>query len=954
MNLVQLMAELERDPAKVTLLFGLTLAEYRLLNVAFNKTTDATSKLPKEQKFLAILLIRKFNLDLNGIRELIYEDHNKSVSSSVVNTMKAKVGARLDTAFAAHPALAAKFNAAQLPLVASANRPLTFTTLDKLMETLQFATHQTALVTHRARELSDEWLAAYLNKRVIAKKKTGQRAMEQVLDCLHYDIENGAPVDEYLAWQMATAFGFHAHNSSFAPQTGFGLVQRRESEHPLYYARSQGKHTHGLLFKTLTATNKAQQCLMPKNEALYRILRMEFNKKFTRTLDHYDVNGYKKAGTPAAVSKDLKYFALQFGYAGLRKNPYEITLAGIRFAMRDRTATNVINKVSGDLFYPSQSASPILKVHRAIWQRRMQYYHELVDAIHDDTSQLAYCPDLYRKLTQYRRNNANQIKQFADAAGFQCLKVGYDRNTNTLDIRFYPNKAIPDEANFTLGITNILINYFIGLLNAKLQAAGLEVQAERRQSFAFNRITVTDTVSMTMRVSLGYEPADFVTIFNECLQSFNETLRDCDFTNAKNPTLARGFEVVERPRKEGKVTAKTGIRFFNVMRSNEGQLKSTVLAKAAAAHHADRLTALQAYLASVTSDHFKDQHYRNTVVNVTGIRDRASAENNILVRGLLNNVLKYTFDFLKGAQRIAATTTLPYSYLYHVGKLVKQGLKGKEWLEEHTHYLSSHVYAKTLLLIESMMEHLVSLHTILLQHDKPDVNDKTHVRTLEQVEADYVKNSLHTGALAVEAYFTDNGQQALTTSLLSMIMQVQAQPLPKLYVYGKCYFEFFNNLKENLEIAVHSTVNNAGIICADIREITTFTADIHKMNQAKAVMIDCTHNPCLTDNQVEPAVNALLEKGCFVLLVGSMLKHEQLGLDKFQNGKVVVISPAGKRLAPNVKDELRSISDQSMHPVAAAYFTMINTICQEKIHDAPRVEREAPEALHHIRAVPRL
>lgn len=952
MNIAELMAELQRDPTKITLLFGLTAEEYQRLNAAFRTTKDATSKVPENQKFLAILLLRKFQLDTSAIRQLIYQGDAKSVPAATITTFITKVGARLDKAFTLCPDLAAKFSAAPVTIVASINRPTDMSSLDKLLQSLQIAGHETAVVTHKARVISEAWVDAYLAKRVVVKKKTGQRAMEQVMDCLHYDIENGAPVDEYLAWQMATALSFHAHNSSYAPQTGFGLVQRREFERPLYYARSQSKHTHGELFKALTATKKSDQCLMPKNEALYRVLRVEYNKNFIRTLDHYNNLGYKKPDTPAAVAKGLKYFALQFGYVGLRKNPYEITLTGLRFAMATGTPSAVINKISDHIHYPSAAASPILKVHRAILQRRTRQYHALAADIQELTAELAYYPNLYLKLTRYRRANATQIKNYAATANLNFIKVDYDRNTNTLDIRFYPNKTIPEDANFTLGITNILINYFIGLLNAKLQAAGLEVQAERRQSFAFNRITVTDTVSMTMRVSLGYEPAAFVTVFNECLQSFNETLRECDFTNRHNPALARGFEVVERPRKEGKVTTKTGIRFFNVMRSNEGQLKATVVAKTAVRNQENRLAALQSYLATVTADNYKNAQYENPAVPVVRAIDTASPHDNLLVEGLLNNVMKYTFDFLPQARRIAETTSMPYSYAHHLGSLVKLGFKGLGWLASHNAYSSSHVYAKTLLLIESMLEHLTSLQTLLLQHDKPALNDKTYVRNLEQFEADYVKRSLAIGAAAVDVFFTDNGQQALTTSLVSMIMQVQAQP--KLYAFSKCYYEFFNNLKENLEIPVQPTPRSADIICVDIREIEKLTQDIAHLNQAKAVIIDCTHNPCLSDNQVEPAVQALLEKNCFVVLVSSMLKHEQLGMDKFQNGKIAVLTPRGKNLARNVRDELQSISNQSMHPVAAAYFTMINTICQDKmVHAAPAraVEREAAE---HAPFVPRL
>jgi hypothetical protein len=932
MQIAELYTYLLKNPDQHLAVLGITTAEYQSLKARFGKARG-TKQFNENHKLIAAILIHRYQLTDTSIKNLFFPLADPAISTRVLSKFIGNAKAQLKTGLDALPAVAAHVSPNTALLQYSDSNRHNYHSLDHLLQTIQSAAKPDTLQTSKSLEADDAWMERYLAKKTSDKKKTGQDSFLQMLEALCYDLDDFESKEDYLAWYMAVIFNFNAHLSAYTPITGFGKAQKREMEHPLLYARSQGKHVFGLFYKLLTSANLTAQCLLPKNEPAYKIFRTQFNhREFTKTLGAYNAKGFVAS---AKKPEKASYFALNFAYSGLRQNLYRTTVEGIQYSLATQTADNLVRSTNQILHADTLTQKPIIKLNKEKIQERIKYAHDLIEVLREKMDKKPFYADVYKELTHYRRQNALAIQEAALKLNLKNLKIVYDRNTNTLDISFYPGKVIEDSANYTEGVTNVIINFFIGLLNHKLNKDEIQVQAQRRQSFAFNRVSITDTTSMCMRVSLGYEPPAFINTFVSSLGTLDRLLTEYNFLDKTTPKLAQGFEAYEKPRTKAGKTAKTGNRYLNVMRSTKKQIKSIATAESALAsvdtQHNYESIAFDQYIQALVSFNLTKFEGKLIPVKQSKNNDTLSPNTNVVI-GLLTNVLKVALQRADAARAISADHPLAHSYQLTLTKLTKACFKANSLRKRHTEFSASHVYAKTLLLVEDMLEYLVALDTLKLMHEKT-ANNHQLANQLANLERVNTAHALQQPAENMNVFFTDSGQQALTVSLLALNTQGKTNSI---YAYGKCYYELLNNLKDNMGLSLLTKPNAAEFVYVDIREIDILARDIKNLKCARTVTIDITHNPCLADNGMKDIVDRLLKRNITVVIAGSMLKHEQLGLDKFQNGKLIVLSPPKQALEKNIKEELQSISNEAMHPVAASFFLMVNDICRDKL--APQVK----------------
>lgn len=794
------------------------------------------------------------------------------------------------------------------------------------------------IITNKTRELTDDWIKNYLKKQVTEKKKTGQDNFLLLLSRLINDTHQFESKEDYATWYITIILNAYMHHATYVPAEGYGKSQQREIDHPLLYARSENKHPFWRLFKELMPVDKRLQCLLPKNEAAYDIVKagLSNDNNFINTLTKYDKNGYVKTGQ---TKEKLSYFSPEYGYSGLRENAFTISANSINTWIRDKKPSAIFKHLKKDLNIPNALLKPTLRLDHNHIKTRVNLAFALLDKISEKQKHVDYHPNLYLALSNHKNANAEKIIELSNEKKFENIAVSRDGNNNCLNTQFYPGKAIEDSANYSDGVTNVIINFFIALVNHKLEKAGLCIKSQRRQSFAFNRLTITHTTSMCMRVSLGLEPESMIPIFMETLSVLNNLLTTFNFLDKENVYLKKGFEAAENP-KGKKITDKTGNYFLNKMRSPNGMLKlitftEQVLSKTQGTKHYEK-NAFEHYIKHITNNGTDINQIPSSKLRLRIQTDTPSLENNILVTGLLNNLLKFTLEKIELTKFILDMPEYANSYWILISKLTKYAYKADAWMTHHNEHTSSHVYAKTLLLVDDMLEHLAALDALTIACKKTKSDDSSYLDKLTSTESQYAAGKLGVSKDNTHVFFTDNGEQALTISTLCMhaelVQNNQINELSnKIYVYKKSYFELNNNLEKNMNLKLCKEAKNAKLIHVDIREIDIFSNQIPLFTQAKVVIIDSTHNPCLDEPTLKNTVKQLLDKRIRVIVASSMLKHDQLGLDKFQAGKIVILSTDTLPLANNIDDELTGVSKAAIKPVTASWFQMINEICRDKI-----------------------
>ena len=944
MQFTKLLSHLNKHPDLFLPLLGLTQQEFTRLDTAFKDTKsdskDRTRRVLESDKLLASLLISRYQLSNDSVKSVLFDSSKLSAAdiTSFVNLMNR----RLSLAVRLHPLLINNIDPARSPLMPRPGYKAVFHSLDALVFQVQQATTSQALITSKPLSFStiQAWLGSYLQKPVTNKNKTGQAAFMQLLGCLQYDAAqfNGEEIEQVRF--IASALNYNMHNASYSPTAGFGKSQAREMERPLFYSRSQVQSPHGLFFKFMTAPlvagkTRVSQCIMPHNAAAYKIIGKLYETDFTKKLTHYDKYGFLKPDYEEDKKK-MGHFAPTVGHSGLSQNTYTVMIKGLTAGIQNAGFATFFTKVVNHVSEGATVYKPFLPLNPVDLQNQYGYSKSMLQTIADAMKDRPFHGELQKKLNQYKRKQARNVLAGISKLNLNNVLVSYDRNTFTLDVKFYPNAAnIPDNSNYKEGVTNVILCFFTALFNHHCAKQGLFIQGQRRQSFGFNRTSITDIGSMTMRVSLGYESEGLVTAMVSSLTSLDRLLRDHNFLNKNSPTLRAGFIIAEKSRSKDKTKApseNTGNKFRKIMRSEANMLRAIQTAESLLLHDktGDESIVFASYIRALVAENFVSTKTKALVPVTTNNPEAASAADNIIIIGLLNNVLKFSVDLAIRATHLIEHDNISSTNVYHflLSHISKYAFKAHALLENHTRFRASHIHAKAILLIEDMLEIITLLDSLAIMHIESDEDTPDKVWQLANTEQQYLTRYLDAGQGEIEVFFTDNGQQALMMSYVCVTGGVEENGI---YLYKSCYYELPVNMADNLKIPLANSVKNVHTAFVDIRDMHQFKKDIIKANQLKRVIIDCTHNPCISDNQLKNTIHLLREKNILVVIVASMLKHEQLGMDKFQAGKIITISPKNHPLPESVRNELAAVTRCAMEPLTASFFQMMNEITRDKV-----------------------
>ena len=303
---------------------------------------------------------------------------------------------------------------------------------------------------------------------------------------------------------------------------------------------------------------------------------------------------------------------------------------------------------------------------------------------------------------------------------------------------------------------------------------------------------------------------------------------------------------------------------------------------------------------------------------------------------LLNRVVDYANHYvseIKFLENNEPLNEFAHSFWHLILKLFNNCNKAKYLIENLERLEATHFYAKASLLIENILEYLVLVDGLLLVRNQ----NNNLTQPIDKLKISEITDAIHQLDLKreqVDVFFTDSGQQAITTSLLVMSGLLHGELADgkktdhDVFLFDESYFEVKSFMEDVDSSLICKTKSLAKILFIDFTQVNKLVFDEFK--SLKSIVIDLTHFPSLDDDLLKKIITEAHKRDVWVALVESDLKHKQLGLDKYQTGKIMTLAPQNKVLSSAARDEFQSISDCAMHSVTASYLNMVNEICQEK------------------------
>ncbi len=296
----------------------------------------------------------------------------------------------------------------------------------------------------------------------------------------------------------------------------------------------------------------------------------------------------------------------------------------------------------------------------------------------------------------------------------------------------------------------------------------------------------------------------------------------------------------------------------------------------------------------------------------------------------LTQVINYAKKF---SAALVFPTHFQQSYLWAFKKLMQNCCEGMAMINKEEVVTSDEFYLRAIRCIENVIEHLLVLQCFITQNNGLN-NSCNSIDKLAEREKLFCQQKLKVADKPVQIYFTDSGQQALIVPLMIFghSLTTVEDNFSCVHLHGKTYFELNSFLadikKEKTKSIALAPNNSANIVVVDVSEIDKF--DANKFPEMKYCLIDITHAPDMSPIAVKENVKALLERECQVIISCSNLKHEQLGQDKFQSGKIMVISSSNNNTpGADLLEELSAVSKEAMSPVLADCFNLFHDIGRE-------------------------
>lgn len=758
---------------------------------------------------------------------------------------------------------------------------------------------------------------------------------------LLFDMENFNSAKEYIVWYAAIALNLYLHNASHKPVAGYGKAQALEEDHALYYSRSQTDHPnriwHDKIAKNKNDTRKIS--VSPINAVLRNLIAQTIqpddeedleSKKGKRLRDKRrkliaTLNAIEaKRGFPSANKKIKDYFSLFLAHAGLRVNNLRVLINALEEVSNTEDDAKDIENLRKKLIeiLPKRVPKKITKLDDKTVKQSVKEIQQRFSNLKQITDTFAITSNLQKQILKKRKlNNAaifkwndskklpedNMFRLEANGPGCVCIIIDKQK------IGFAANITSAHLENFT----NVVLGFFQGLIHYHAKLLGLLFRVDRRQSFGFLNSTLTDAGELTLRLSLGVEPEIFNRVIWSSLKDLQQVLKNKELLQEQYPGMRSekkqwqaGFEA----------------QFYLEQESNN---KNTIE------------VAFKKYVEEFI---FNDKEQVTAPTNFNPIKQPAknqtikNAEATPLF-AILRNLVKYATEFAVAFSthtENALFSQFGHSYLHGFLKLYQHCNEASDLLNNLENQELSLAYKEAINHVQNIMEYLIALDSLQQIKEKMLGKENTRLNKLLITEKKHATFNFNLADEQVNVYLLDNGQQAITTSLLAMDWELFLQGAHE--QRGQASIYNFNESYYELDLFLTDV---GGLKNTDKKTSTVLFIDIIQLNNlqfkdfpnVKVLVIDITRQPDLTDKKLNQIIDDAHKLGLWVVLSASCLKHDELGTDKYTAGKIITLAPDKKKqLNKDVIDIFESISNHSMHPAVASYLQIVNEVCGDKMY----------------------
>lgn len=302
---------------------------------------------------------------------------------------------------------------------------------------------------------------------------------------------------------------------------------------------------------------------------------------------------------------------------------------------------------------------------------------------------------------------------------------------------------------------------------------------------------------------------------------------------------------------------------------------------------------------------------------------------------------------------------LPHTFSYCFDKLYNCYNNGRQLAAftaryQHLPIVVAHFHSKAQLLVEKMLENIIGIKSIdAFENLSPAI-------TPDKKLADYFNTRPILGGASSFFFRTISGQSALSLGLAVASRMVHAKSLDEVatdrgvYLDGAPYYEVEKLLeklrqKNGKRKIAHFTDQKIILVdpCPTIKDAKELE---HRINltklfvkvESKGVLIVDVTNMYLFSKRIDDLIRKWKEKeDRWLIFASSLLKHEQMGADKFQAGRLIILKPKDEFLVEEEKErfrvieqELNHISASGINPIQESFFDMI----QEILYPLPQAD----------------
>lgn len=823
-------------------------------------------------------------------------------------------------------------------------------------------------------EASERRLKEWLQEPVHHKQSNGEAAFKKMLGYLKKDLSglkkkvSDKTLSEKDVNQYLVAFyQYHFHNSTTAPYPGHGKAQQKEREHPLLYYRSQKDHPYKLA---------------PKDHA-YK--DTNYSKLLTiKNADEKKENNERYLNLHAGNTlNNAQYLAKD-----------KATLQSFQNRRGKKATLNPNKKLPVDYrlpryqpIFPQQQSSlaeSLKHKHHVLSQSLPREKHikldNLVALLPDDNTNLFIWVKYYQPFDRalrwqnYRVEEKEKITQDEDYQSF-CHKLGKKGINNPFD-----ELGLDDEerrqqqliggpgANYTEGWVNVVLTFFIALLNTNCENEQFALPVIRRQSFGFNRPTVSD-VGECIRLSMGNMPNFYGDIIKLTLDQLdtaitnlspeinilaqipieksqsgggkNKTLKTGNFYKYALRSKAHRLSLIEKAR-DIIGTAPTNdyglsqfifehIIYFPTVESTEQNIKKTMKNVFSALNYncANEFDAVTQMMKGLTLPEpvFQTTHLQESQQALPGSPPYYLLKLNDLIKITQEKCQRWK-ESLEDSNQMRNT----YAYIYQ--KVHNNIEKGIYLLQHRELFLNNrskeaHLYAKSVLVYEELLENIILIKAMRGIHKllDPEIKNDSLAIDGDVRLLNYFRDTLNIQDDQIQYFRTQNGQSAATLGIylatalastcsikkdasLQNIMTdtiFEGIYLDKAYYETCSFLEDFRTLVQGQltrkqlarEINAHTSMIITNINSAyaeypfdkndQLRKTGNLNDLYDQLPPGKTMLVDCT-NTHLFDCRILKLIKQWKKnRGKYIILFASLLKHEELGLDKYQAGRLIVL-----------------------------------------------------------------